>query len=62
METAQSIMDKVINNLQKIHVAGVSEQLLMINAIEVLEKLKGMMTLEIVEEDGENDEDQSGKS
>ncbi len=62
METAQSIMDKVINNLQKIHVAGVVEQRLMVNSIEVLEKLKGLMTLEIVEEDGENDEDQSGKS
>ncbi len=58
METAQSIMDKVINNLQKIHVAGVTEQRLMINAIEVLEQLKGMMTLQIVEDDENNDQDQ----
>lgn len=58
METAQSIMDKVINNLQKIHVAGVTEQRLMINAIEVLEQLKGMMTLQIVEENENNDQDQ----
>lgn len=58
METAQSIMDKVINNLQKIHVAGVMEQRLMLNAIEVLEKLKGMMTLEIIKGEDGNDENQ----
>lgn len=58
METAQSIMDKVINNLQKIHVASVPEMRLMINSIEILEQLKGMMKLEIVEEEAKNDEDQ----
>lgn len=59
METVQSIMDKVINNLQKIHVAGVVEQKLMINAIEVLEKIKGMITVDIIEEETQNDENQS---
>lgn len=58
METIQSIMDKVINNLQKIHVAGVTEQRLMINAIEVLDKIKGMIQTNIVEEEQQNDENQ----
>ena len=58
METAQSIMDKVINNLQKIHVASVPEMRMMINAIEILERLKGMMKVEIVEEVTESDENQ----
>lgn len=58
METVQSIMDKVINNLQKIHVAGVMEQKLMINAIEVLDKIKGMITVEITQEEESNDENQ----
>lgn len=56
METVQSIMDKVINNLQKIHVAGVNEQRLMINSIEVLEKIKGLITTNIIEEEGKNEE------
>ena len=59
METIQSIMDKVINNLQKIHVAGVTEQRLMINAIEVLEQIKGMISTEIIKEDDGNDENPS---
>lgn len=58
METIQSIMDKVINNLQKIHVAGVVEQKLMINSIEVLEKIKGMITVNIIEEENQDDENQ----
>lgn len=58
METIQSIMDKVINNLQKIHVAGVMEQRLMINSIEVLEKIKGMISANIIEEESENEENQ----
>ena len=53
METVQSIMDKVINNLQKIHVAGVTEQRLMINSIEVLEKIKSMITVKIIDDEGE---------
>lgn len=53
METVQSIMDKVINNLQKIHVAGVTEQRLMINSIEVLEKIKNMITVKIIDDEGE---------
>lgn len=59
METIQSIMDKVINNLQKIHVAGVNEQRLMINSIEVLEKIKNMISVDIIKEDGVNDENPS---
>ena len=58
METVQSIMDKVINNLQKIHVAGVMEQKLMINSIEVLEKIKSMIQVDIIKEGEENDEGQ----
>lgn len=53
METVQSIMDKVINNLQKIHVAGVTEQRLMINSIEVLEKIKSMITVKIIDDESE---------
>lgn len=56
METIQSVMDKVINNLQKIHVAGVTEQRLMINSIEVLEQIKGMITTNIVKEESRNEE------
>lgn len=56
METIQSIMDKVINNLQKIHVAGVTEQRLMINSIEVLEKIKSMISVNIIKEESENEE------
>lgn len=56
METIQSIMDKVINNLQKIHVAGVTEQRLMINSIEVLEKIKSMISVNIIKEENENEE------
>lgn len=59
METIQSIMDKVINNLQKIHVAGVTEQRLMINAIEVLDKIKGMIQTNIIEEGTQDEENQS---
>lgn len=59
METIQSIMDKVINNLQKIHVAGVTEQRLMINAIEVLDKIKGMIQTNIIEEEQQDDKNQS---
>lgn len=59
METIQSIMDKVINNLQKIHVAGITEQRLMINAIEVLDKIKGMIQTDIIEEEKQSDEGQS---
>lgn len=59
METVQSIMDKVINNLQKIHVAGVTEQRLMINSIEVLEKIKNMITVSIIEEENKNEENPS---
>lgn len=58
METVQSIMGKVINNLQQIHVAGVREQRLMINSIEVLEKIKGMITTNIVEEEIQNEKTQ----
>lgn len=58
METIQSIMEKVINNLQKIHVAGVTEQKLMINSIEVLEKIKGMITVEIIKEESDHDKNQ----
>lgn len=58
METVQSIMDKVINNLQKIHVAGVMEQKLMINSIEVLEKIKSMIQVDIIKEGEGNDEGQ----
>lgn len=58
METVQSIMDKVINNLQKIHVAGVTEQRLMINSIEVLEKIKNMISVKIVNDEGESEERQ----
>lgn len=60
METIQSIMDKVINNLQKIHVAGVTEQRLMINAVEVLSQIKGMIKTEIIEE-GTQDEENQGE-
>lgn len=59
METIPSIMDKVINNLQKIHVAGITEQRLMINAIEVLDKIKGMIQTDIIEEEKQSDEGQS---
>lgn len=59
METIQSIMDKVINNLQKIHVAGITEQRLMINAIEVLDKIKGMIQTDIIEEEKQSGEGQS---
>lgn len=59
METIQSIMDKVINNLQKIHVAGVTEQRLMINAVEVLSQIKGMIKTEIIEEGTQDEENQS---
>lgn len=58
METIQSIMDKVINNLQKIHVAGVTEQRLMINAIEVLDKIKGMIQTDIIKEETQDEENQ----
>lgn len=58
METIQSVMDKVINNLQKIHVAGVTEQRLMINSIEVLEKIKGLITVEIIEEESQDAKNQ----
>lgn len=55
METVQSIMDKVINNLQKIHVAGVIEQKLMINSIEVLEKIKNMISVDIIQEESKSE-------
>lgn len=57
MDSARILFDKIIANLEKIHVAGRNEQMLMISTIDTLEKLK---TAIIVEKNDEKDSDING--
>ena len=57
MDSVKILFDKIIANLEKIHVAGRNEQMLMISAIDALEKLK---TAIIVEKNDEKDSDING--
>lgn len=57
MDSVKILFDKIIVNLEKIHVAGRNEQMLMISAIDALEKLK---TAIIVEKNDEKDSDING--
>ena len=60
METVNSLLAKVANNLEKIHVAGVAEQKLMINSIEILRKLSEIVQVNITEVENAHDERESG--